>query len=190
MQLSHWGRDIHSSLVERDRSLMDPQPHPLLYFLVRMKLTSMNVFLQVAKNLEVTRIKIWAVRRMEKSFPTKSLKLIPHQICSIGTALSCKRMIPSDSIPGHFDFMGCSSTLSHKETNHISLLFFTCLHFQCWMNTVYTTLTSTAIKKQLCGPVHFHYACLLSYRWQYRYITTVLPAFARNVFYGRCSVFI
>ena len=28
----------------------------------------------------------------------------------------------------------------------------------------------------------------VSYRW--RYVTTVLPAFARNVFYGGCSVFI
>ena len=27
-------------------------------------------------------------------------------------------------------------------------------------------------------------------RWQYRYITRVLPTFVRNVFYGGCSVFI
>ena len=40
-----------------------------------------------------------------------------------GRALSCKRMIPSDSIPGRFDFMAGSSTLSHQETNHTSLLF-------------------------------------------------------------------
>ena len=33
---------------------MDPQLHPLLHFLVRMKPTSTNVFLQVAKNVEVT----------------------------------------------------------------------------------------------------------------------------------------
>ena len=56
--------------------------------------------------------------------------------------------------------------------------------------TLYSTLTFRAIKKQLCGPVRFHYACLLSYRWQNRYLTTVLPAFARNVFYGGSSVFI
>ena len=31
---------INSSLVEKGRSLMDPQPHPLLHFLVRMKPTS------------------------------------------------------------------------------------------------------------------------------------------------------
>ena len=41
-----------------------------------------------------------------------------------------------------------------------------------------------------CGPVRFHYACLLPCRWQYRYVTTMLPGFARNVFYGGCSVFI
>ena len=46
---------INSSLVEWRRSLMDPQPHPLSHFLVRMKPASTNVFLQVAKNLEVTR---------------------------------------------------------------------------------------------------------------------------------------
>ena len=107
-----------------------------------------------------------------------------------GWALSCKRMIPSDSIPGRFDFMARRSILSQEETNHISLLFFACPHFQCWTNTLYTTLTSRAIKKQLCGPVRFHYACLLPYRWQYRYVTTVLPAFARNVFYGGWYVYI
>ena len=70
---------------------------------------------------------------------------------------------------------------------HISL-FFACLDFQYWTNTLYIALTSRTIKKQLCGPVRFHYACYLSYRWQSRYVTTVLPAFARNVFYGGCSI--
>ena len=70
---------INSSLAERARSLMDPQPHPLLHFLVRMKpLTSTNVFLRVAQNVEVTRGKIWDVWRMLKCFPAKSLKLIPQ----------------------------------------------------------------------------------------------------------------
>ena len=78
-----------------------------------------------------------------------------------GRALSYKRVIPSDSIPRRFDCMVCSSTLSHQETDHTSLLFFACLHFQCWTNTLYTTLTSRAIKKQLCEPVRFHYACFL-----------------------------
>ena len=107
-----------------------------------------------------------------------------------GRALSCKKMIPSDSIPGRFDFIACRSTLSHQETNHTSLLFFACLHFQCWTNTLYTTLTSRAIMKQLCGPVRFHYACLLPYRWQYRYVKTVFPAFVSNVFYDGCLVLI
>ena len=63
---------------------MDPQTHPLLHFLIRMKPTSTNVFLQVAKNVEVTRGKIWAVWRMLKCFPAKSQKLIHHQIGSMG----------------------------------------------------------------------------------------------------------
>ena len=132
----------------------------------------------------VTRGKIGAIRRMLKCFPAKSFKFISHQIGSMGTVVICKRMIPPDSIPRRFDFMARRSSLSYQETNHTSLLFFACLHFQCWKNTLYTTLTSRAIKKQLCGPVSFQYACLLPYRWQYRYVTTVLSAFARNVFYG------
>ena len=101
---------------------------------------------------------------------------------------SCKIMTPSGSILGHFDFMAGSRNL--QETNYTSLLFFLCLHFQFWTNTLYTTLTSRAIQKLLCGLVRFHYGCLLPYRWQYRYVTTVLSVFARNVFYGGCSVFI
>ena len=97
-----------------------------------------------------------------------------------GRALSCKRMIPSDSIPGCFDFMASRSTLSHQETNHTSLLFFACIHFQYWANALYTTLTSRAINKQLCGPVRFHYACLLPYRWQYRYVTTLFARFCEE----------
>ena len=112
------------------------------------------------------------------------------RLAVLGRALSCKRLIPSYSIPGHFNFMARRSTLIHQETNHTSLLFFACLHFQCWTNTLYTTLTSRVIKKQLWGPVCFHYACLLPYRCLYRYVTTVLPAFVRNVLYGGQSVFI
>ena len=48
-----------------------------------MKPTSTNVFLQVTKNVEVTRGKIWAVQRMLKGFPAPSLKLIPRQIGSM-----------------------------------------------------------------------------------------------------------
>ena len=130
---------------------MDPQPHPLLHFLIRMKPTSTNVFLKVPKNVEAIRGKIWAVWSMVKCFPTKSLKLIPHQIASMGRALSCKRTIPSDSIPGRFDFMARLSTLSHQETNHTSLLFFAYFHFQSWTNTLYTTPTYRVMKKQQFG---------------------------------------
>ena len=93
-------------------------------------------------------------------------------------AFSCKRLISSDNIPRRFDFMASRRNLNHQETNHTSLLFFVYLHFQCLTNTLYTTHTSKAIEKQLCGLVRFHYACLLPYRWLYRYVTTVLPYFA------------
>ena len=77
---------------------MDPQLHPLLHFLVRMKQTSANVFLPVAKNVKITRGKIWVVRRMLKCFPAKSLKLIPGQIGSMGTGVI---MGKDDSVRQH-----------------------------------------------------------------------------------------
>ena len=124
-----------------------------------------------------------------KCFPAKSLKLIPHHFGSMGTGVIMQK---DDFVRQHsraFWLYGASQHPQPLKKNHASLLFFACFHFQCWTNTLYTTLTSRAIKKQLCGPVRFHYACLLPYIWQYRYIT-VLPAFARNMFYGGCSVFI
>ena len=49
---------------------MDPR-HPLLHFLVRMKPTSTNIFLQLAKNMVATRGKIWAVREDVEVFPSQ-----------------------------------------------------------------------------------------------------------------------
>ena len=115
---------INSSLVERGNSLLNLQPHPLLHFLVRMKPTSTDVFLQVAKNVEITKGKIWALRSMLKCFPAKSLKLIPHQTGCMGTGVIMQK---DDSVRQHsraFDFMARRSTLSHQETNHTFLLFF------------------------------------------------------------------
>ena len=64
-----------------------------------------------------------------------------------GQGLSCRRMIRPTGFPGRFDIMACSSTLSHQKTKHTSLILFACFHFQCWTNTLNTTLTSGAIKK-------------------------------------------
>ena len=115
---------INSSLVERARSRMDPQTHQLLRFRVRMKPTRRPrmFFLQVSKNVKVTRRKIWAVRRMLKCFPAKSLKLIPHQIDSMGTGV----IVQKNSFRQRCEFMARRSTLSHQETNHTSLLSFVC----------------------------------------------------------------
>ena len=153
---------------------MNPQPHSILHFLSKGNRLDVRVCHSSGRQkiVEVTR---------EKIYPSPDWQY---------GALSCKTMIPSNSTPGRFDFMTRRSTLSHQETNHTSLLFFVCLHFQCWTNALYTTLTSKAIKKHLCESVRFHYTCLLPYIWQYRYVATVFPAFARNVFYGGCSVFI
>ena len=137
---------IYPSLLERGKSLMDPLPHPLLHFLVRMKPTSMNVFLQVAKNVEVTKGKIWAVRRMLKCFPAKSLKRIPHQIGDGRYHAKCW------SRPTAFHGFWLYRVFQHPQPQrnepHISALL-PCLHFQCWMNTLYTMLTSRVINNCL-----------------------------------------
>ena len=54
---------------------------------VQMKETPTNVFLHVAKNVEVRRGKIWDVQRMLKCLSAKPLKLIPHRIGSMGTGV-------------------------------------------------------------------------------------------------------
>ena len=93
---------------------MDPQPHPLLQFLVRMKPTSTNVFLQVAKTVEVTRERsgvyggCWSV-----SQPNLSLSLT--RLAVWGWALSCKRIIPFDSIPGRFDLWRVAASSATKK---------------------------------------------------------------------------
>ena len=87
---------------------MDPQPHPILHFLVRMKPTSANVFLQITKNVEVTRGKIWTLLSMLKGFPAKYLKRIPHQIVSMRTGVIMQK---HDSLRQHsraFSLCGAS----------------------------------------------------------------------------------
>ena len=75
---------INSSLVERGRSLMDPQPHPLLHsrWNRRPRMSSSG-----RQECGSHKGKLWAVRRMLKYFPAKSLKLIPHQIGSMATSV-------------------------------------------------------------------------------------------------------
>ena len=148
---------------------MDPQPHTLLHLLVRMKPTSTNVFFQVAKNVDQTMNPHNHIRR------NGSMGLSRTRIVLQCCAFFAECLLPLvNTCQGHTVFaihsghevmnFACSSTLSNQEMNHTYLLFVVCLHFQCWMNKLYTTLTSRAIKKQLCGPVRFNYACLLPYR--------------------------
>ena len=176
---------INSSLVVRGRSLMDSRLRPLLYFLVRMKPTSTNVFLQVAKIIKAHGEHLDCAED-GKYFPAKSLKLIPHHIDRMGMSIVMQK---DDSTRQHsraFWLYGASQhPLPLRNEPHLSAL--VCLPpFPMLDKHIYTTLISRAIKKQLCGPVRFHYACLLPYT----FVTTVLLAFPRIVFYGGCSVFI
>ena len=118
-----------------------------------MKPTSTTVFLHVAKNVEVIRWKIWAVQMMLKCFPAKFQAYnSPDWQYGDGRYHAKGWFLPT-AFQG---VLARHSTLS--ETNEPSLLFFACLHFQCWTNTLYTTLTSRAINKQLCEPARFQYA--------------------------------
>ena len=165
--LSHWETrvSLNSSLVERGRSLMNSQPHPFLHFLVRMKPTSTNVFIQVAKIVEITRGNIFAARRM---FPSQISEAYPSPDWQYGDkhyhAKGWFRPIAFQGVLTLWHVTAPSATMKQTTPLCSSLL---ASIFQCWMNTFYTTLTSRAIKKQLCGPVHFHYACFFPYRWQY-----------------------
>ena len=117
---------INSSIVERSRSLMDPQLHPLLHFLVRIKPTFTNVFLQVAKNYKSQRERsglygeCWSVP--QPNF--WSLSLV--RLAVWGWALSCKRMNPSDIIPGRFDY-NSTKTCVRSEGMWLS----NCTHSTC-----------------------------------------------------------
>ena len=157
---------------------MDSPTHPLLHFLVRIKQMSRNVFLQVAKNVEVTRGKIWAVWRMLKCFPVKSLKLIPHQIGSMGTGII---MQMDDSVwqySGTFWLYGASQYPQPPRSEpHLSALL--CLPPMLDEHNLHYALQTN--KETTVWTMRFHYACLLPYGWQYRYVTTVLPVFLRGI---------
>ena len=146
---------------------MDPQLRPLLHFLVRPEhefvLCDSSFFPDQTINprnhiwrngsMGLSRARI--VLQLRASFAGSLLPLV--HTCQGHTIFA----IHSRHVTMNF---ACSRTFSHQETNYTSLLFIACLHFQCWTNTLYITLTSRAIKKQLCEPVRFHYACLLPYR--------------------------
>ena len=97
---------------------MDSQPHPLLHFLVRMKLTPRMSFFRSPKMWKSQGERFglyggcWSVSQSN----LWSLSLTILAIC--GQELPYKRVIPSNSIPGCFDFMAHHTTLSHQETNH------------------------------------------------------------------------
>lgn len=90
---------INSSLAETDRSLKYPQAHPL----PRPNETDVPEYSKSPK--------MWKTRKgrfcMEgfEVFSSQAYPLSASQYWNTRYHLSCKRMIPSDSIPEHFDFM-------------------------------------------------------------------------------------
>ena len=101
-------------------------------------------------------------------------------------AFSCKRMIPSDSIPGRFDFMARRRTLSHQETNHLSallrllpfsMLYEHTLHYAHLQSNKETTVWTCSFS--LCMSPTLQMA-----------VTIRNNSVASNVFYRGCSLFI
>ena len=129
-------KTINSSLVERGKWLMDSQPHPLLQFLVRMKPTSTNIFLQVAKNVQVIRGKISAVRRILKCIPT--ISLIPHQIGSMGTGVIMQK---DDSVGQHYRAFWLYRVFQHpqppRNVPHLSVLLCFSAFTMLYIRTLY-----------------------------------------------------
>ena len=138
-------------------------------------------FFRSPKMLEVTRGKIWAVRRMLECFPAKSLNLILHQI----TCVIIQMIILSDSIPGRFDLMARRSTLSHHVSALLCLPLFPVLdeytlHYAHLQSNKETTVWTCAFS--LCISPTLQMA--VSKR------NNSVASFARKVFYDGCSDFI
>ena len=131
---------------------MDPQSHPLLHFFIRMKPkpTSTNVFLQIAKNMEVTRRKIWAVRRCSSVFPSQISEAYPSPDCSMETGVIMQkdesvqkasqsvlilRRVAAPSVTKKRTTPLCSSSLA----------------------TISRIAPLQRNKEKLCGPVHVSY---------------------------------
>ena len=108
---------IKSSLVERGRSLTHS-----LHFLVRMKPTSTNVFLQLTKKRKTQGERSELYGGCKSISQSNLWRLYLTRLAVWGRALSCKRIIPSDSIPGRFDFMARRSTQPPRNEPHLSAL--------------------------------------------------------------------
>ena len=131
-----------------------------------MKPTSTNVFIQVAKSMEVTWRNIWTVWRMLKCFPATSLTLITHLIGSMGTGVIMQK---DDSV---------------RQYTRAFWLYGASQHPQPPRNEPHLSALSCLPPFPMLDEHILHHAHLQSNKE-----TTVLPAFARNVVYGGCSVF-
>ena len=138
---------INSSLVERGRSLMDPQSHPLLHFLVQNKPTSTNDFLQVAKmwnsQAEISGLYggCWSVSQLNL------WSLSVTRLAVWEWALSCQMMIPPNSIPRCFNSMARVSTSSatKKRTTPLCSSLLASIFNAGW---TYFTLCSPPMQKR------------------------------------------
>jgi hypothetical protein len=74
IHLSHWERRQVNPILENACGLStEPHLYPATHIFVHCKPMSMNVSLQVSKNVKITWGESWAVEGMLKHFPTKPL---------------------------------------------------------------------------------------------------------------------
>ena len=168
---------------------MEPQSHPLLHFFVRMKPTPTNVFLQIIKMWKPQGIDLGCRENVEV-FLCQISEVYPSPDWHCGDGrYHAKGWISPIAFKGVLALWRVAAPSATKKRTHplcssllVSISNSGRIHF---------TLRSPPeqYRNNCVDLVCFHYACLLPYRWQYRYVTTVLPDFARNVFYGGCSVF-
>ena len=111
-------------------------------------------------------------------FSRQSLKLNPHQIAVWRRAFSCKRWFRPTAFQGHTQ-QTCVFQHPQPPRNepHLSALLWLPPFPMLGEHTLYNAYLQSNKETTV-------WICA------YRYVTTVLSAFARNVFYGGCSLLI
>ena len=107
----------------------EPVLYPVTHVFVRCKTMCANIFLQLSKCVKIALGEIYAVGRMLKRFPTKSLNRSPHGIsCAIPVhanmtfCVRCKEQARDNKLP-------VLLLLQQSKSHYLSMFFFTCLHY-------------------------------------------------------------
>ena len=175
---------INSSLVERCRSLMDPQPHPIMHYLVRIKPTSTNVFLQVTTTVEVTSGKIWDVRRILKCSQISEAYPSPNWQYGDGLYHAKGWFRPTESQDVFTLWRVAASSAPRNEPHLSALLCLPPVPMLDEHNLNYTHLQSN--KETIVWTCAFSLSMFPTLQMAVSIHNNRVASFARNVFYRRC----